>query len=177
MRADMYKVIVERPRHGSSFLSARVAKGYKKRLRREQDDDATVSREGMSAARRYGATKKCLNEHLGPLRRFLKSRVGRPWNQVFSEICGNIRTTSAVQKHVRDHVADYVARAVFTRGGRLVAVFRSKLVDLADIARYRESIFYVCPRTGLLRNAKDLLARSSRDRRNGKSNGRHLRLW
>ena len=25
--------------------------------------------------------------HLGPLKRFLRSRVGRPWDTVFSEVC------------------------------------------------------------------------------------------
>ena len=76
---------------------------------------------------------RAFNEHLGPLRRYLRSQVGRPWNLVFSEICANIRVDSAVQSHVRDHVFGYVdlqGPAVEPRGPKL---------------------FYVCPRTGLLR--------------------------
>ena len=55
--------------------------------------------------RRHQGHTKWLNEHLGPLRRYLDSQVGRPWDKVFSEICAHIDRSSAVQDHVRDHVA------------------------------------------------------------------------
>ena len=104
MRRDMNKVIVERPRRPGFDTHSRA---------RPQDLDLQVSHEGMRAphVRHWGG--KELNENLAPLLRFLGSRVGRVWNDVFSEICENIRITSTVQKHVRDHIAHMVATRVW----------------------------------------------------------------
>ena len=67
MRADMGKVLVERPRPGSREGS-RPRKGYRKRLQREFDSpDSPPARESMNA--RCGGTR-FFNEHLGPLRRY-----------------------------------------------------------------------------------------------------------
>ncbi|CAB4122325.1 hypothetical protein UFOVP29_5 [uncultured Caudovirales phage] len=104
MRRDMSKVITERSRR-PGFVT--TGKG------RLQDPDLQVSHEGMRAphVRHWGG--KELNENLAPLDRFLKSRVGQVWNDVFSEICANIRLTSTVQKHVRDHVEQMVATKIY----------------------------------------------------------------
>ena len=77
-----------------------------------------------------GGTKN-LNEHLGPLRRYLDSQVGRPWDKVFSEICPHIdrtrpsRTTSATTSRSTSaaHVilidgVPATARAAGTTAGR-----------------------------------------------------------
>ncbi len=108
-------------------------------------------REGMKA--RWQNHTKILNEHLGPLRRYLDSQVGRPWDKVFSEICAHINRNSAVQNHVRDHVADYVAVHVVLIDGVLCdgeggRGYGKPLHEL----RYRP--WYICPRTGLLRRVK-----------------------
>jgi hypothetical protein len=102
MRADMAKVIVERPRKKGGAW--RKPKGYQRRLSRYGDDPP--GREGIRGC--WAGGRKMLNEHLGPLRRYLDKQVGRPWDRVFSEICRHIDRNSAVQDHVRDHVADYV---------------------------------------------------------------------
>src|SRR5437016_5525522 len=99
MRSDMSKVIVDRPRFGSRIR--KKPKGYHRGLQRLFPEGLPKT-EGMRK-RWQGATKR-FNEHLGPLRRFLDSRVGQPWNKVFSEICAHINRNSAVQDHVRDHV-------------------------------------------------------------------------
>jgi hypothetical protein len=55
-----------------------------------------------------------------PLKKFLRSRCGRPWNKVHSEISEHLRLTSAVQKHVLDHLKDYVyTHAIEEENGRL----------------------------------------------------------
>jgi hypothetical protein len=111
MRSDMAKVIVERPRFGSRI------KGKPKGLRRRQQrlgHEGMPRREGMK--RRCNGNCKSLNEHLGPLRRYLMAQVGRPWDKVFADICRHINRNSAVQDHVRDHVDDYViVHALSTR--------------------------------------------------------------
>jgi hypothetical protein len=148
MRADMAKVIVERPRLGSHDRGK--GKGYTRRQQR-LGLEALPRREGIKV--RSGGTK-ILNEHLGPLRRFLLSRVGRLWDKVFAEICANISRNSAVQDHVRDHVADYVETNVVLRGG--VPCFgtgRWYGRPLAEVA-YRRLQLYVCPLTGLLKRLR-----------------------
>ena len=51
---------------------------------------------------------KFFNEHLSPLRRFLDSNVGRPWDKVYSEICRHVDRGNVVQKHILTHLFDYV---------------------------------------------------------------------
>jgi hypothetical protein len=97
MRPDMSKVIVERPR-------LRGGRGKKHRAL-VADLDAPLH-QGM---RRVHKNLKCLNENLNPLQRFLGSRVGKYWPKVYAEICENLRPSSTIQQHVRDHLFDFVA--------------------------------------------------------------------
>ncbi len=107
MRADMFKVIVERPRHQYSekrFFDVKRAKNFK--LDDENDVCDTYSLKKVSMKR--GGTKS-LNENLRPLLRFLKSKIGYSWDRVYSEICERLDTNSTVKQHVRDHVKDFVS--------------------------------------------------------------------
>ena len=101
MRSDMSKVIVARPRLGSRNKAR--AKGRRRELQREGLDGHRL--EGIKRLR--GGTK-ILNEHLGPLRRYLESQVGRPWDKVFSEICARAGRSAAVPVRVRELVARLV---------------------------------------------------------------------
>lgn len=136
MRADMYKVIVERPRRGKQGDTAAA------RLRRDFDGPMRL---GMRAGYGY----RNLNENLAPLRRYLHAQLGRPWNKVFSEICAGIDRRNTVQQHIHQHIRDFIAIDVDVREGRLV--------DLADRWRFHRSDFgvsqelFVDPRSGLIR--------------------------
>lgn len=99
MRDDMARVIVERPRI-PAFNS-------RKGRRRALDD--LPAQEGMRRSQALRGDRKELNENLRPLRRYLESQVGRPWNKVYSEIAAHLRVDSAVQQHVCDHLRDFVA--------------------------------------------------------------------
>jgi hypothetical protein len=145
MRADMAKVIVERPRFGSS------ARGRSKGTRRREERlgfDSLPRREGINRACRGGT--KSLNEHLGPLRRYLARQVGRPWDEVFAEICAHISRDSAVQDHVRDHVFDYVTVHVIVRDGIPCHAAGNDYGE--PLGRWRSDRFYVCPVTRRLRS-------------------------
>src|SRR5262249_31745932 len=138
-------VIVERPRKKSH--SWNKPKGYQRQLLR-YGEDGPPCREGIKA--RWKGHVRYPNEHLGPLRRYLNSQVGRPWDQVFSEICANIDRSSAVQDHVRDHIETYVTRHVIL----IDDVPRSGEGDWdhgKPLHHMRWRPWYVCPRTGLLR--------------------------
>jgi hypothetical protein len=158
MREDMAKVIVERPRVGSR--SRGPAKGYRKRSQPSNWDNLP-GREGIK--RRSGGTK-CLNEHLGPLRRYLLAQVGRPWDRVFSEICQRVNRNSAVQDHVRDHVSDYVVTNVVWIDGELCKAEPYGVGTPLALTWY-SALLYVCPQTGLLRRVRKVPRRAYRQKK------------
>ena len=99
MRDDMARVIVERPR-----ISA-----FKNRKWRRRALEDLPTHEGLRRAQSLRGDRKQLNENLAPLRRYLESQVGRPWNKVYAEIAMRLRVDNTVQQHVRDHLRDFVA--------------------------------------------------------------------
>lgn len=68
----MDKVIVERPRIGSRFRSRK--KEYRKYLKSLALEEL-LNKEPMLG--RWKGRERELNEHLGPMKRFLRSNVGR----------------------------------------------------------------------------------------------------
>jgi hypothetical protein len=102
MREDMFKVIVERPRH-------RWGDTKHVRCRLAGDGDLPTK----IGVRRYiavtGQKSKSLNENLKPLKRYLAKQVGRPWDKVYSEISATLAPGNVVKEHVRLHLDDFVA--------------------------------------------------------------------
>ena len=146
MREDMFKVIVERPRRGRAWARP---------LRTPRDD-----RTWMPVSR--GRGQKGLNENLEPLRRYLRSSIGKPWNAVYSDLCKGLSVRSAVQKHVRDHLRDLVALQVTETFGVLWQ--HSRFHQLVRLERTHRDQLYVCPRTGLLRLLEASPHRQRRER-------------
>jgi hypothetical protein len=156
MRPDMAKVLVERPRHGSSLPSRK--KGYRKYVQ-STGIEGLPRREPMLGA--WRGEDRNFNEHLGPLRRFLRGSVGRPWNKVHQELCEHVSFDSPVQKHVLTHVFEYVERRVDIVGGQVLRRGRwgPRLLAPGEM--------YVCPKTGLLKAVR-------RSRRERPATRRHL---
>jgi hypothetical protein len=138
----MSKVIVERPRLGR--------KGKRRPGRDwplEDADDAPLRARGP---RRVKPLKtKALNENLSPLLRYLERQVNRPWDKVWAEISENLKPTSTVQQHVRDHVPDFVAIDTRFENGRVLVA--SRRGDITPLERSWRKL-YVDPRTGILRH-------------------------
>ncbi len=148
MRKDMSKVIVERPRLGRAWASEKRPG----RSRIVEDDDGEplrAGRGGRAPKRAKPLKTKNLNENLAPLRRYLGKQVGRPWNKVFSEISENLKPTSTVQQHVRDHIDDFVAVSTRMRAGKVMVTGKwgGERPLEEDYRRY-----FVHPRTGLLKD-------------------------
>lgn len=137
MRKDMSKVIVERPRVG----------GTDRRRGRHIDNDLQVANEGMRVphVRNYGG--KQLNENLAPLLRFLTSRIGQKWDDVYSEISKNLRPTNVVQQHVRDHVKQFVKTNIVIDAAGVMWINDGRPMRLDQSYGY----FWVDPRDGLLK--------------------------
>jgi hypothetical protein len=141
MRQDMHKVIVERPRRGRGPYRPPA---WEKNARLED----LPTKEGIR--KRHVRDSKALNENLAPLLRYLEKQVGRPWNAVYRDISAGLRPSSAIKKHVRDHVWDYVERyATLGPNGQVVAQRQRGYVYTL-----RPGALYVHPRTGLLAKVK-----------------------
>ena len=112
MRSDMSKVLVERARRGSwdKYRHYRHLRG----LPFEELAEAPPH-EGMRI--RHHTREK--SDHLSPLVGFLRSRCGQPWDKVYSEICEWNRLDCTMQRHVREHVDDYVFRHAIWHAGKV----------------------------------------------------------
>jgi len=102
--------------------------------------------------------EKGFNDFLAPLFGFLKGSVGRPWDQVHSEIAAQLSGRSTMQRHVLGHVSDFVCVHARWVEGVLYLARGGRKPERADLQRWPP--LYVCPRTGLLR-------RTPRKRRRG----------
>jgi hypothetical protein len=98
MRNDFTSVIVERARYGRSRVHPKGARVDVLRslksidlgdLLHVDDDDsalgADATHQSMNAPWRHNRKEKRI--HLAPLRRYLRAQVGRPWNDVYSDVC------------------------------------------------------------------------------------------
>src|SRR3954471_17249779 len=142
MREDMHELLVERPRWAHS---ARYPGAFARNQGTSGSRVEPPVREAMSRSR-YG--DKQLSENFAPLRRFLRSNVGRPWAKVHSEMATVLAPSNAVQRHVLDHVADFLYTNVYESEGTLWASLRRGPGPLG--ATSRRDVFYVHPRTKLL---------------------------
>jgi len=139
----MAQVIVERPRHGSRMPSRK--KGYRKFTQSVPLEDQP-RREPMLG--HWRGLWKSLNEHLGPMRRFLRSNIGRPWNKVHQALCEHVSFNNAVQAHVLSHIDQYVHRHVEVIDSSHVHL---KLPRWYYGHRLQQGEMYICPCTGLLK--------------------------
>ncbi len=136
MRADFHEVLIERPRSGM-----RIKRQPLPRLRTTDWDGEEFAEPTLPLPNRT----KWFDDHLSPLKRWLRKQVNRPWDKVYSELSQGIDRRSTVGQHLIDHVKSEVARhCVRTEDGRLVR---------PDDWTWRSDVegLYVDPRTGILR--------------------------
>ena len=98
MRPDMKHILVNTAR-SSSCLDYKVMVG-KRHFKIDEDSPTT---EKMRRKRMKGQS-----DRLKPLYRFLLKSVGRPWSEVYSEICKSNDRRNIRGNHVREHVWHYV---------------------------------------------------------------------
>jgi hypothetical protein len=143
VRADMSKVLVESPRVGRG--RARAHEGQRRQARQCAD------RDGESAPQRFGMQRditshKHFGEHLGPLYRYLRQQVHRPWSKVYGELCAGLDRRSVVQAHLFQHIGDKVELETVWRDGEVWIRNWRGLVPLKD----SRAELFVHPRTGIL---------------------------
>jgi len=141
MRNDMAKVVTERPRRGHGNSS----KKWGRRLgKNEYDaDDHGPTRAPIARHHQYGWNAKEFSDLLGPLRRYLRKQVSRPWNKVWSEISRTLDNRSLSGQHIFDHIRwEVTQNAYIGEDGRVY--------DRRWLGPTPVSGLYVHPKTGLL---------------------------
>jgi hypothetical protein len=163
MRSDIAKVLVERPRVGG------VGKENSRRNRRatkqalDHIDDANeldvwsfhgMKRVHTSLPGSYD-DKKQLNENLQPLRRFLHSRIGKPWSEVYSEIMANLNLNNSVQYHVFQHLTRDRMVETNTYLGKSGKVIANTPSGPTWVGNHYFATFYVDPTDGTLQKCEN----------------------
>lgn len=140
------EIVIERPRSGMR-ISLKKLKGFKKQLQKLTED---ASQDGLLSPYLIKPRNKSkyLSDHLGPLRRFLRSHVGQPWNDVHSKLCQQLNSNTMAGQHVLSHVWDYVERHVELIDGIPYSKPYYRSPHRLD-SHYRDK-FYVHPETGIL---------------------------
>lgn len=145
------EILIERPRSGMR-ISYRKMTGTKKQLSKltqEAAEDGLLRPYLIKP--RYKS--KSLSDHLGPLRRFLRSHVGQPWNDVYSKICQQLDTSTMAGQHVISHLWDYVELNVEMIEG--VPYSKNHYGYYGSLINRYGDRFYVHPETGVFCLARD----------------------
>lgn len=148
MRSDMGRVVIERPRRGSSNPSLKARKVG--RLHMDDADWQEWEHDGPcrvpNSAKMEGMWDKNIGtkdftDVLGPVKGYLKKNVGRKWDDVYSELRDVLGSGSYPIRHVlEDHVLRWVDTTAYFENG--------KVYELPSTRHYGE--FYVHPVTGVL---------------------------
>jgi hypothetical protein len=151
MRADMAKVVTERPRSGSSNSSLKTGGRIAVREFADDDrwdDDNRGSRHPISRYRQHSWDAKSFTDVIGPLRACLRKQVGRPWNDVYSELSAVLDKRSISGQHIWTHVFQEVETHAIVLKGRCFHRLRfGMFVPVVGL--------FVDPVTGILRYERD----------------------
>lgn len=112
MRQDMNKVLIERPRVGGRGKQRKrfdkITRGRERRYFKGVAVDLRPKKESMRKKHKINGDYKEFTDLIGPLEKFLFSRVGQPWNDVWSEICAVLKGNGLQAQHVKGHVKQMV---------------------------------------------------------------------
>src|SRR5262245_30944960 len=154
MRKDMSKVVTERPREGHYLASRKTRLRIRRYDPEKVYDDLPLRVSGSRNKHLVNARKqtrsrydevKHFSDLIGPLQRFLRSNVGRPWDDVYSEMKRSLDSRKVTGQHIFDHVKwEVELHPVIGEDG--------KIYESYPHCRKRRLLqgLYVDPRTGLL---------------------------
>ncbi|MBE9029573.1 hypothetical protein IQ266_07505 [filamentous cyanobacterium LEGE 11480] len=142
------EILIERPRSGMK-ISSRKIPGNKKflyQLTREATDHGLLQPHIIKV--RDGT--KYLSDNLAPLRRYLRSKVGQKWDDIYSELNQRLDRSTISGQHVFDHLWYYVTREVeMIDGLPYQKPSENCWTYQLLVSRYYPQ-FYVHPETGIL---------------------------
>lgn len=140
------EIVIERPRNGMRLSSTKV-KGFQKSLQKLTE---IASEEGLLTPYliKTRTRTKYLSDHLGPLHRLLRSKVGKPWDEVYSELRRRLDFNTVTGLHVLSHVWDFVYKDVEIIEGEVYV--KPGTWHFGGGFGGKRDRFYVHPETGIL---------------------------
>lgn len=112
----MGKVVTERPRR-PSWLKYNF-EGRRHRFKNDLSEEAPKW-EGTGKGRKSAGEYKSFDDHIRPLERYLKSKIGCYWNDVYSEVAEHLPANSMAGHHIRNqHVKQMVELNPQTHEGK-----------------------------------------------------------
>jgi hypothetical protein len=146
MRDDMAKVVTERPRRGHGNTSKKTT-GQRIRSYDPDREYDEPNRLPVSPGRQYGYDCKEFSDLINPLKRYLRSCIGKPWKKVHSELSGKLDRRSLSGSHIWDHVMWEIETDCYIGEDRL-AYPNKRTYHLSE---FPVDGLYVHPKTGLIR--------------------------
>ncbi len=153
MRPDMEKILTERPRTTARVETVKTGLRMN-RYDPERDYDFPY-RLPISRRRQYGYKCKQLTDRLFPLLGYLRKWIGRPWDQIYSEVRHYLPGNTLQGRHIMRHIdgdveqdcfigADsMVHRAVYRGGGLVEGLYVhpiTKTLEYIEKTRYKHPV-------------------------------------
>lgn len=171
MRPDFNKVLTERPRQGHKRKHKEVRKAYNSKFNSarwdENEDGQYGGLEGMRKPYNSWIDRKQNTDLWSAIRRFMLSRCGQKWDDVWSEVNRDLHESDDMRAHWRVHCKIEVDEKVeVAPNGKLWRLASRGRWTLRDIEHYGWPLqgipgcnkrFYVDPRDGILRKNPDLV--------------------
>lgn len=112
MRKDMKEVLITKGRRGSQWARNEEVCKIRRTIVDEEDRGERLGMRPRSMHSWGDRKVDQLGEHLTPLYRYLRSRIGFKWDDTYSEIRANNPMDSAVGAHIYQHLWGYVEKDV-----------------------------------------------------------------
>jgi hypothetical protein len=149
MRDDMAKVVTERPRRGHGNKSRKTTGRPIRSYDPERDYDEPT-RLPVARGRQYGYDCKEFSDLINPLRRYLRSCIGRPWKKVHSELSTKLDRRSLSGSHIWQHVRWEIETDCYMGEDRLAYSNRRTY----RLGEFPVDGLFVDPRSGLIREQR-----------------------
>lgn len=135
-------IVIERPRNGMRIRGKKIT-GYKKALDKLTQ---TATEEGLLRPYLIKPWKrtKYFSDNLSPLKRWLRSQLGQPWDNVYSQLRQKIETRTLCGQHLLFHLWGFVERDV-----ELINDVPYRRGQLHPLGYWRDE-FYIHPETKIL---------------------------
>ena len=90
----------------------------------DPEEISTFDRENHHQTNGPGWRRRSFGDRLGPIRRYLESQVGRPWDNVYAELRASYSMDNLAGRHLLEHVEFMVIRNAEWVDGQVKVVFR-----------------------------------------------------
>jgi len=146
MRDDMAKVVTERPRRGhqnkSKKTTGRPIRHYDPGVDYDEPNRLPVAR-----GRQYGYNAKEFSDLINPLKRYLRSCIGRSWKKVHSELSQKLDRRSLSGLHIWNHLLAEIEIDCYVGDDRRAYSNNRKY----SLGEHPVRGLYVHPKTGVVR--------------------------